>query len=177
MACGLKIDRIFHLLFFRRWRRSEMDWNRRPDEFSEFYDQILAQRKENMTKCSHKTEREFQLMWRKPIKKFSIIPTFLVKPRLVRRFITLNIVCIMGRTNLFREKWIANFENVCISSCICCGVVICDKYERKSLNPFSSASRLKQYRLVRHAKHISYLHFQKIHFLLYLLVHWYFCMA
>ena len=33
------------------------------DEFSEFYDQTLAQRKENMTKCSHKTEREFKLIW------------------------------------------------------------------------------------------------------------------
>ena len=49
-----------------------MDWNRRANEFSEFYDQMLAQRKENMTKCSHKTEREFQLIWlaagRKPKK-------------------------------------------------------------------------------------------------------------
>ena len=32
------------------------------DEFSAFYDQMLAQPKENLTKCSQKTEWEFQLV-------------------------------------------------------------------------------------------------------------------
>ena len=39
----------------RKWTKA--------DEFSEFYDQMLSQRKENMTKCSHKTEGEFQIIW------------------------------------------------------------------------------------------------------------------
>ena len=39
----------------RKWTKA--------DEFSEFYDQMLSQCKENMTKCSHKTEGEFQLIW------------------------------------------------------------------------------------------------------------------
>ena len=36
----------------RKWTKA--------DEFSEFYDQMLSQRKENMTKCSHEKEGEFQ---------------------------------------------------------------------------------------------------------------------
>ena len=51
---------IFHLLFLeddvgRKWTKA--------DEFSEFYDQMLSQPKENMTKCSQKAEGEFQLIW------------------------------------------------------------------------------------------------------------------
>ena len=37
--------------------------------FLEFYDQVLSQRKENLTKCSHKTEEEFQIIWPQAKKK------------------------------------------------------------------------------------------------------------
>ena len=50
-----KNSQNFPSFIFMKWTKA--------DEFSEFYDQMLSQRKENMTKCSHKTEGEFQLMW------------------------------------------------------------------------------------------------------------------